>query len=316
PLFNSDGELDSSEISSIYKQDREKLSDDEMIKLLTNYSVTREKFKQQVIPGTLQISIKSHKEGITNCLTSSLVPVKPWDDSSGVVRPTVEVEEFCQSCPEAAHPHTAYVNNFYVYPLSLNYSSQKVFSKARNISVKIEFRDSDDENSRPLKVKDLSQQYNNGFVSLQVKINLPTQLTEKHHVFFTFQHIACEQTKTSSGSGSYKGRPAPIETPVGYAWMPVLHGTLVKTDESNLLVGQTAPHGYLNAFYGGMKKTTGPELKWVDKEKPLFKVYTKLVSTVNTKDPEVDNFFRHCQKFDGTPSTDIEMVKLLKVRTV
>lgn len=34
------------------------------------------------------------------------------------------------------------------------------------------------------------------------------------------------------------------------------------------------------------------------------------------QDPEVDNFFRHCQKFDGTPSTDIEMVKLLKVRTI
>ena len=31
----------------------------------------------------------------------------------------------------------------------------------------------------------------------------------------------------------------------------------VKTDESNLLVGQTAPHGYLNAFYGGMKKVRG-----------------------------------------------------------
>ena len=34
------------------------------------------------------------------------------------------------------------------------------------------------------------------------------------------------------------------------------------------------------------------------------------------QDREVDNFFRHCQKFDGTPSTDIEMVKLLKVRTI
>lgn len=30
-------------------------------------------------------------------------------------------------------------------------------------------------------------------------------------------------------------------------------------------------------------QTTGPELKWVDKEKPLFKVCTKLVSTVNTQ---------------------------------
>ncbi|KAK2573394.1 Dedicator of cytokinesis protein 9 [Acropora cervicornis] len=211
----------------------------------------------------VQISIKSYKEGITNCLTSSLVPVKPWDDSYGVVRSTVEVEEFCQSCPEAAHPHTAYVNNLYC-----------IYKKKGSPGFTT-----------------------HAYAAVLHHCTNPTFYEEKHHVFFTFQHIACEQTKTN----------------IGYAWMPVLHGTLVKTEESNLLVGQTAPHGYLNAFYGGMKKTTGPELKWVDKEKPLFKVCTKLVSTVNTKDPEVDNFFRHCQKFDDTPSTDIEMVKLLKV---
>ncbi|XP_068686795.1 dedicator of cytokinesis protein 9-like [Montipora foliosa] len=298
PLFNTEGEVDSSDISSIYKQDREKLSDDEMIKLLTNYSVTREKFKQQLIPGTLKISVKTHSERITNCLTSSLLPIKPWDESCGVIRPTVEVEEFCQSFPEAAHPHTAYVNNLYVYPLSLNYSNQTVFSKARNISVKIEFRDSDDEHSRPLKCI-YKKKGSPGFTTHayaavvhhctnptfyeEVKIKLPTQLTEKHHVFFTFQHIACEQTKSSTGTGSYKGKPAPIETPVGYAWMPVLQGTLVKTEETNLLVGQTTLRGYLSAYYGGLKMTTGPELKWVDGEKPLFKVSTKLVSTVNTE---------------------------------
>lgn len=124
---------------------------------------------------------------LLDVMTSSLVPVKPWDDSLSVL-PTVEVEEFCQTCPDAAHPHTTYANNLYVYPLSLNYSNQKVFSKvkkqlkfpikkvpqqcstetiesmnecvytvllplqARNISVKIEFRDSDDENAKPLKV--------------------------------------------------------------------------------------------------------------------------------------------------------------------
>ena len=32
-------------------------------------------------------------------------------------------------------------------------------------------------------------------------------------MFFTFQHIACEQTKSSSGTGSVKGKPQPIETP-------------------------------------------------------------------------------------------------------
>ncbi|XP_078379462.1 dedicator of cytokinesis protein 11-like isoform X4 [Oculina patagonica] len=327
PLFNSEGELESGEITSIYKQDREKLSDEEMIKLLSNYSATRERFKQQQIPGTLQISVNKYVEGIPNVMTSSLVPLKPWDNSL-TVRPTVEVEEFSQSCPEAAHPHTAYVNNLYVYPLSLNYSNQKVFSKARNISVKIEFRDSDDENAKPLKciykkkgspgftthsIAAVVHHCTNPTFYEEVKINLPTQLTDKHHVFFTFQHIACEQTKTSSGTGSVKGKPQPIETPVGYAWMPVLQGSLINTDESNLLVGQAAPRDYLSAYFAGLKKTTGPDLKWVDKEKPLFKVCTKLVSTVNTQNPEVDNFFRHCQRFDGSPATDIEMVKLLKV---
>lgn len=48
---------------------------------------------------------------------------------------------------------------------------------------------------------------------LQVKIKLPTQLTEKHHVFFTFQHVACEQNKSTSGSASVRGKPVPVETP-------------------------------------------------------------------------------------------------------
>ena len=34
------------------------------------------------------------------------------------------------------------------------------------------------------------------------------------------------------------------------------------------------------------------------------------------QDLEVDNFFRHCQKFDGSPAMDIEMVKILKVEIV
>ena len=34
------------------------------------------------------------------------------------------------------------------------------------------------------------------------------------------------------------------------------------------------------------------------------------------QDLEVDNFFRHCQKFDGSTAMDIEMVKILKVEIV
>lgn len=30
------------------------------------------------------------------------------------------------------------------------------------------------------------------FLSLQVKIELPTQLNEKHHILFSFYHVTCD----------------------------------------------------------------------------------------------------------------------------
>lgn len=44
-------------------------------------------------------------------------------------------------------------------------------------------------------------------------------------------------------------------------------------------------------------------------------LYAVLVS-FGSQDVEVDDFFRHCQKFDGSPAADIEMVRLLKVSSV
>ena len=38
--------------------------------------------------------------------------------------------------------------------------------------------------------------------------------------------------------------------------------------------------------------------------------------SLGSQDAVVDDFFRHCKKFDGSPATDIEMVKLLKVSCV
>lgn len=46
-------------------------------------------------------------------------------------------------------------------------------------------------------------------------------------------------------------------------------------------------------------------------------LYAVFVS-FGSQDVEVDDFFRHCQKFDGSPApaADIEMVRLLKVSSV
>lgn len=53
---------------------------------------------------------------------------------------------------EHVHPFTTFINHLFIYPLMLNFDSQKLFSRARNIAVIIELRDSDAEGAKPLSV--------------------------------------------------------------------------------------------------------------------------------------------------------------------
>ena len=61
-------------------------------------------------------------------MTTSLLPVRPFNDKTQI-QPTLEIQEFIPSIPEAVHPHIVYKNNLYVYPLALNFNNQKVYSK-------------------------------------------------------------------------------------------------------------------------------------------------------------------------------------------
>lgn len=54
-----------------------------------------------------------------------------------------------------------------------------------------------------------------------MKISLPVQLKDKHHLLFRFYHVSCEGSKTSGKTSSGKRKDS-IEMPVGYAWMPLL----------------------------------------------------------------------------------------------
>jgi hypothetical protein len=61
-----------------------------------------------------------------------------------------------------------------------------------------------------------------------VKIALPIQLHEKHHILFRFYHVSCEGSKSNRSSASSMKKRDNIETPVGFAWLPLLsQGRLV-----------------------------------------------------------------------------------------
>ncbi|XP_046699682.1 dedicator of cytokinesis protein 9 isoform X1 [Silurus meridionalis] len=324
PLFkDTSGALDkSARFSAIYRQDSNKLSNEDMFKLLADFRKPEKMAKLPVILGNLDVTIDSVAPDLPNSITSSYIPVRLFESSNwnGVL---FEVEEFVPCIAKHSQPFAIYNNHLYVYPRHLKYDSQKTFAKARNIAVYVEFRDSDEEDALPLKciygrpggslfTKNavalvLHHQQNPEFYD-EVKIELPTQLNEKHHLLFTFYHISCD----TNSKASTKKREQ-VEIQVGYAWLPLLRDGRVIMNEQNISVAANLPAGYLSCQEGNSKQHTGPEVRWVDGGKPVFKVSTHLVSTVYTQDQHLHNFFHHCEStVSAAQSTGGELVKYLK----
>uniref|UniRef100_A0A8D0GH37 C2 DOCK-type domain-containing protein n=1 Tax=Sphenodon punctatus TaxID=8508 RepID=A0A8D0GH37_SPHPU len=58
---------------------------------------------------------------------------------------------------------------------------------------------------------------------------------------------------------------------VGYAWLPLLKDAQLVSQEHNIPVATSLPHGYLILQDPGSGKHSGSDVKWVDGGKPLFK---------------------------------------------
>ncbi|XP_016088269.1 dedicator of cytokinesis protein 10 [Sinocyclocheilus grahami] len=293
-----------SRFSPLFKQESNKISTEDLIKLTTEYRRAEKASKLQIIPGNLEINVDCVPMECPNCVTSSYVALRPFEDC-GLHAPTVEVDEFLQDSSKFAQPYRVYKNHIYIYPKHLKYDSQKSFAKARNIAVYVEFRSSDEEHAKPLKCiygkpgglvftttacsTVLHHSQNPDFCD-EVKIELPTHLHEKHHLLFSFYHVTCDiNAKTSS-----KKKEA-LETPVGYAWLPLLKDGRVSSQDFSIPVSCTLPGGYLHIKEPSSTKN-GSDVKWVDGGKPIFKVSTLVLSTVYTQDPHLNHFFQQCQK--------------------
>ncbi|NXQ53457.1 DOC11 protein, partial [Anthoscopus minutus] len=322
PVFkDSQGTLDSDgKFSPLYKQDSGKLSNEDMLKLLAEYKKP-EKTKQQVIPAQLNIIIKDIPLDFTNCFTASYIPIKPFEKSC--VDIAVEVEELVPEVAKYCYPFTVYKNHLYVYPLHLKYENQKVFAKARNIAVCVEFRDSDEADARPLKCiygkPGAPLLTTNAYAAVlhhnqspefydEIKIELPIHLHQKHHLLFTFYHVSCEiNTKATSK------KQDTVETQVGFAWAPLLKDGRIVTLERHLSVSSSLPTGYLGLGDTDSRKQPSMDAKWVDGAKPLFKIRIHLDSTIYTQDMHLHKFFHYCQLVQaGTKEVPGELVKYLK----
>ncbi|CAI5793355.1 Hypothetical predicted protein [Podarcis lilfordi] len=323
PVFkDSQGTLDlEGKFSPIYKQDSSKLSAEDLMKLLAEYKKP-EKTKLQVIPGQLHITLECIPLEFANCVTASYIPIKPFEMQGQDDSITVEVEEFIPEIAKYCYPFTIYKNQLYVYPLHLKYDSQKTFAKARNIAVRMEFKDSDEGDARALKcfygkpggplltsstyTCVLHHNQNPEFYD-EIKIELPIHLHQKHHLLFTFYHVSCEiNTK-----GTAKKQDA-VETTVGFTWLPLLKDGRIITSEQHLPVSANLPAGYLSVGDSEARKPS-IDVKWVDGAKALFKIKLHLESTIYTQDLHLHKFFQYCQMIQaGAKEVPGELVKYLK----
>jgi hypothetical protein len=162
----------------------------------------------------------------------------------------------------------------------------------------------------------------------EIKVLLPLNLTEKHHLLFKFYHVSCTNARSTSNSlfssdlstsvsttttngtddtlssiSSSSTANRNIETLVGYAWLPIFKNGRLFSGEKTLPLAQNLSHGYLAFEKIGMGQIIGPDnIKWVDGMKPLFRVNLVAQSTVHTVDQHVANFYSQCEKLTGSRS--------------
>ena len=146
----------------------------------------------------------------------------------------------------------------------------------------------------------------------EIKILLPLNLNEKHHLLFKFYHVSCSNAKVASNGTSNptvasmeninnensentnelnsqsvlsynSGESDSVESLIGYAWLPIFKNGRLLNGEKNLPVAQSLCSNYLSFEKIGLGQTVGPtDIKWVENMKLLFKLNLNVQSTVHT----------------------------------
>ncbi|XP_023704534.1 dedicator of cytokinesis protein 9 isoform X3 [Cryptotermes secundus] len=326
PLFRLyTNELDTSDFPAVYRQEGNRLRDEEILRILSEFRKPDKMSRLTVIPGWVKIRIEQITELPENSLTASLSPLKPFP-MPPTNEPTIEVMEFEGTTEKDVHPYTTFLNHLYVYPQSLAFDTQKTFTRARNIACIVELMDSDAEGAHPLCclygrpggpvfVHQISCTVLHHSTTPawyeEIKLKLPIHLHNRHHLLFKFYHISCEPSKKKESG---------IETCVGYAWLPLLHRGRLNVEEQVLPVASHLPPGYLSVQPLGLGKGvmySGPEISWIDGQRQIFSVNFQLVSTVVTRDQHLHNLFAHTDKMlehrgTSAPPSETEICKILK----
>ena len=308
----------------LYQHQTDKLADADMIKYLADMCLKRDEQtlmkKVKRTPGLFRMraSRLGAKEQVPLCLTSTMYRVKPWnqDPQAGTSKATLEVQEF--PLENVLEPHRTYRHNLYVYPKCVDLRN----TSARNIACKIEFMDTEAKFVKGQGAEDIGQRVistrgvsvspaksvhsvvtyhskNPDFYD-EVKLFLPAELKENHHLLFTFYHIQCKDTSKSSS-----GKDDPPA--VGYAWFPLVKQRRIQTGMQELDIAATLPANYLLLRNSSSRplhaSPVASKTKWMDGK---FTVSINLDSTVLSDDQYVQGFMLEVQDYLNMAKPDVQ----------
>uniref|UniRef100_A0A8C5LQ60 Dedicator of cytokinesis 6 n=1 Tax=Leptobrachium leishanense TaxID=445787 RepID=A0A8C5LQ60_9ANUR len=273
-------------VTNFFKQEGDRLSDDDLYKFLADMRRPSTVLRRlRPVTAQLKIDVSPAPDVPQFCLSPDLRHVKPYTDPR--VRPTKEILEF--SPREVYFPYTSYRNLLFVYPRSLNLSSRQ--GSVRNIAVKVQYMAGEDPNQAMPVIfgkSSCSEFFSEAYTSVvyhnkspefyeEFKMKIPGNLTENHHLLFTFYHVSCRQNQSSG-----------LETPAGYTWIPLMQHGRLRTGSFSLPVSVEKPPPSYSVLTPDVQL---PGMKWVDNHKPVFMVDLVAASSVHTQDPHLDKFF-------------------------
>lgn len=122
----------------------------------------------------------------------------------------------------------------------------------------------------------------------EIKIALPASIKQNHHLFFTIYHVSCQKKPHEL--------QLPIETPIGYTWLPLLEDGKLRVGDFNLPVMVEVPPENYSFIPPNVHL---PGIKWLDNHRAVFSITLAAVTSVHTLDPHLDRFFLNCEYLDS-----------------
>nr|AKN21433.1 slc6a-13 [Schmidtea mediterranea] len=300
-ILNASFKTSLKSISSFYRQESEKMSDDDLFKWLLDLRKPNSSSKKlKTIPCFMELQISSIDE--MNCnefvMSPEHIPLankfQSLRNSKKLIsdRPIMDILEFPTEKRFIAH--AIYRNLLYVYPKSVNFNSKQ--GSGRNITIQVQFYQLEGEKQKLLKsiydkcngprfvaeaFTKVLYHNKNPEIHDEIKIRLPGRVTANHYLLFTFYHVSCQANKKSDG--------ATMETLIGYSWLPILENEILRASEHSLLVSTEKPHPKIVLKKPDLQNNI-ENVHWVENHKELFRVFIQPVSTVHSDDPVIEKF--------------------------